>query len=1179
MQALKFRRIFVLIGCLTILFGCKQKNETLFKLLPPDRTGIEFANSIEETADFNILTYEYIYNGGGVGIGDFNNDSLPDIFFTGNQVPNRLYLNQGKFNFEDVSDVSGISVKERWNTGVAVVDINNDGWMDVYVCATKMENPEDRKNSLFVNQGLNSNGVPVFKEMAKDYGIDFDGHSMMAAFFDYDRDRDLDLYILVNVKLNNVPTNFREKLVDGSSANNDRLYRNEGNGTYKDVSSEAGIVYEGFGLGLSITDFNNDGWEDIYVSNDYLSNDILYLNQKNGTFKNETSKFFSHQSQFSMGNDAADINNDGRPDLITLDMLPENSERKKTTIGNKSYQTYINNEKFNYQYQYVRNMLQVNNGSEEGIKFSEVGHLAGVYQTEWSWSPLFADFDNDGFKDLAITNGFPKDITDKDFANYRAELMNIAPPGYLIDSIPVVKIPNYIFKNKGDLTFEDVSAKWGLNNASFSNGAAFADLDRDGDLDYVVNNINSPAFVYENNLIDRSNKKDRTSNFLRVQLKGSSQNIMGLGSKLTVYYDGGKKQFHDHSIYRGYLSSVENIVHFGLDSMAKVDSLLIVWPDSKYQLIKNIKTNQVLLVDYSKAMAGRREVNPGKSTLFKEIASDVNLLFKHSQNDIVDFDFQRTIPHKFSEFGPSLTVGDVNGDGLEDVYIGASPGYDGKFFLQQNNGTFKASELQLQSRIERSIEDVGAALFDFDNDGDLDLYLVKGGFDLEKNHQKYSDLLYINDGKGFFTLSEGLLPQLTASGACVRAADFDGDGDLDLFVGGRVVPYQYPYAPESIILKNESGKFVDVTDQVCPALRTMGMVTDALWSDFDSDGKIDLIVAGELMSIKFLRNAGTSLNTIATEIDNYKGWWNSIAASDFDSDGDIDYVVGNLGLNNAYKVGFEQPVKVFGKDLDENGSVEALTFCYTATSDGTVKLCPVHFWDELNQQSPRFRRQFSRYKEFSKATMETLLSKKDLEGGLLLEANYSSTSYIENLGAGKFKISALPVSAQVATVNGITPIDVNEDGNMDIMMIGNNFGNEVFAGRYDAFTGLVLLGDGKGKFTPIPSAKSGFYVPNDAKSLVKIFVNDQELVLASQNRDSLKVFANRNNQAEKIFTPETYDVSALLHYANGKKQKIEFYYGSGYLSQSTRKVFIPKGVEAIEIFNSKGESRKQSYPK
>lgn len=1165
-------RLLILLLFIGVL-SCKKKPNTLFQLLSAEETGIDFSNTIQETDSFNIINYEYIYNGGGVAIADFNNDGLQDIFFTGNEVPNRLYLNKGDLKFEDISTVAKIDVPNRWSIGVTIVDINGDGWKDIYVCATTKPDSANRQNMLFVHQGLNAEGEPVFKEVAADYNLNFTGHSVQSAFFDYDGDGDLDLYILVNVRLDNIPSNYRPKIEDGSSPNNDRLFKNNGDGTFTDVTLEAGIVYEGFGLGLSISDFNNDSWPDIYVSNDYQSEDILYINQKDGTFKNMTKDFIKHQSLFSMGNDAADINHDGRYDLITLDMLPENSERKKTTIGNKSYLTYINNEKFDYSYQFMRNMLHINNGIQNGFMFSEIGQLSGVYQTEWSWSPLMVDFDNDGWRDLLITNGFPKDITDKDFSNYRAETSNIASPAQLVDSIPVIKIPNYAFKNKGDLTFEDVSAKWGIDVRSFSNGAAFADLDNDGDLDYVVNNINSPAFVFKNTLNDTK----VSTNYLRLGLVGAPKNLGGLGANISIYFQG-KMQSHYHSTSRGYLSSVEDIVHFGVGNVSLIDSMIIKWPDHRIQILREIKPNQVITLNHKDSKEEPTNEEKHVDAFLREVSSSLGISYMHRQTDLVDFNVQRTLPHKYSQFGPSLAVGDINNDGLEDLFIGGSPGYKSTFYLQQKDGSFKRDDNCFVNPIDSLVEDTGALLFDFNNDSYLDLYLVKGGSGFETGHKNYRDLLYKNDGNGKFSLVENSLPVITTSGSCVRAADFDNDGDLDLFVGGRVIPGRYPYPAQSFILRNDNGIFVDVTDTMCPELTSLGMTTDAIWSDFDNDGKVDLIIAGELMPIQFFKNDLSKLTRITTDLDNQKGLWNSIAAGDFDNDGDMDYVVGNLGLNNMYHASPEKPVKVFAKDLDNNGSIEALTFYHSKMADGTENLVPMHFWDELNQQSPRFRKQFSRYKQFGKVSMETFLSKEDMEGALLLEVNNSKSSYIENLGNGKFTLSPLPLLAQMSPVNGMLVHDINADGNRDIIMVGNDFGNEVFIGRHDAQNGLILLGDGNGGFTACSTDKSGFYVPGDAKALVRLAKGNNHLLIASQNRGRLSVFGSNESTETSMLYPEKLDTYAILYFDGNMTQRIEFYYGSGYLSQASRSVKIPKGVVEVIIYNSVGTSRKILAP-
>lgn len=1151
-----------------ILMACEHKTQTLFRQVPATESGIQFVNTIEESDTFNILTQEYIYNGGGTAVGDFNNDGLQDIFFAGNLVPNRLYLNRGKLAFDDVSETAGIQVPGRWNSGVAVVDINGDGWQDIYVCATMHGDAARRKNMLFIHQGLDEEGRPTFADQAAQFGLADEGYSVTAAFFDYDRDGDLDVYVLTNERLLNVPTNFRPKITDGTSPNNDRLYRNNGNGTFSNVSREAGILIEGFGLGLAISDVNKDGWPDIYVSNDYLSNDLLYINNQDGTFTNRIGELLGHQSLFSMGNDAADVNNDAWSDIITLDMLPETNFRKKSTISNKSYLNYINNEKYHYEYQHVRNMLHLNNGAN--LKFSEIGQMAGMYQTEWSWSPLLADFDNDGYKDLIITNGFPKDVTDKDFSNYRADVGNVASPALLIDSIPVVKIPNYAFRNQGDLSFADVTQTWGLGQASFSNGAAFADLDNDGDLDYIVNNINEAAFLFENTLYNHDTP-DTARHFLRVRLKGPASNPQGIGAQVTLYHNG-TLQYGENNVYRGFLSSVEQVLHFGLPRHQTIDSLVVLWVDGHKQTLRAVQPAQTLEVLYSQATPA--PALPPASSLgwFQSINA---IAYRHDEDDKIDFNLQRTLPHKFSQAGPGLAVGDVNADGREDVLIGSSANLPMAVWLQDVHGAFREQVIVPA----KPFEDEGVLLFDADNDHDLDIYAVSGSVESIENPSVYQDRLYINNGKGAFQLSADALPDLKSSGSCVRAADFDNDGDLDLFVGGRVIPGAYPEPPQSYILQNDKGAFRDITTQVAPALRHVGMVTDAVWSDVDQDGAPDLVVVGEFMPVMWFRNQQQHLEPISvTGIERYVGWYNSLAPGDFDRDGDIDFMVGNLGLNNSYQASEKYPLTLYAKDFDGNGSIDPVLGCYMKESleQGEKKLYPVHFWDELNSQSPKFRRKFSRYRAYGKATLEEVLTLQEREGARILKANHLETAWIENDGKGKFTWHALPPMAQVGPVNGMVVTDVNDDGALDVVMVGNDYGNEVFIGRYDAFTGQVALNDGRGHFTMVGAAQSGFYVPGDGKALARLHTGATDLLVATQNRSDVQVFSQPVKGV--VWVPERDDVALDITGSDGRHQRVELYWGCGYLSQSSRTVIIPASSKSVTIYKRNGQSRPWQVP-
>ncbi|RDC61785.1 VCBS repeat-containing protein [Adhaeribacter pallidiroseus] len=1165
--------------------SCQKKTETLFTQLTPNDTGITFANRIFESDSLNILTEEYIYNGGGVATGDFNKDGLDDLYFTGNMVPNKLYLNLGNFKFKDVTQSAGVTGNGKWSSGVAVVDINQDGKLDMYVCATIKKDSADRANMLFINQGNNSQGEPVFKELARAYGIADTGYSTHAAFFDYDRDGDLDLYVLTNVQNASIPTVYRTKVNDGTSPNNDRLYRNNGDNTFTNVSKTAGIVYEGYGLGLAISDINLDGWPDIYVTNDYLSDDLLYINNQDGTFTNRKNQYIKHTSFSAMGNSVADINNDGLVDILAVDMLPENNRRKKLLMKDNNYAIYFNNKQYQYDFQYVRNTLQLNNGLTPSGEpsFSEIGQLSGVYQTDWSWTPLVADFDNDGYRDIFITNGFPKDITDRDFSIYRSgPASQVANLQALVDSIPVVKIPNYAYHNNGNLTFADKTKDWGFSTPSFSNGAAYADLDNDGDLDLVMNNINDSAFVYQNQLYS-SKKSTPKNHFLRLVFQGEQPNVQGVDARVSLFYSHGKKQFYEHSVYRGFLSSVENKAHFGVGTATTIDSLKVIWPNGATQLLRNIATNQVLTIKQKEAKpALNNQAGTSKQpAIFQETAVQHGITYRHAEDDKIDFNIQKTLPHKFTQAGPGIAVGDINNDKLDDFYVGGSAGKPGTFFLQQASGQFKASTTNYTS--PKPEEDMGMLFLDVDNDRDLDLYVASGSYEFPEDAPQFQDRLYRNNGKGQFTQDAQALPALRTSKSCVKAADFDQDGDLDLFVGGRVMSGKYPMAPPSYILRNEKGRFTDVTAQVCPSLNKLGMITDALWSDFDKDGQVDLVIAGEWMPITFLKNNKGQLQNITatTGVQNKTGWWNSLTAGDFDNDGDIDYAAGNLGLNSNYCAKPDQPLQVIAKDFDKNGSLDAVLSCYLKSEDGQMRPYPMHTRDDLNAQMPRTRSIFARYSNYAMATIDEVIPVKEREGALILQANHMASSYLENLGQGKFKMHLLPQVAQFAPVYGMVADDVNQDGNLDLLVVGNDYSTEVFTGNYDALIGLYLQGNGKGKFTPVPVSRSGFFVNGDAKGLAQLYTKDgQKLTLVTQNQDSLKVWQTTplsKQPVNKVITLQPMDASAEITYQNGKKQHLEFYYGHTYLSQSSRKLAWQPGMASIIIKDFSGRSRQLDF--
>jgi len=1058
-----------------------------FELLSAEKTGIDFNNSIKESKYFNHYFYGQIYIGSGVAIGDINNDGLLDVFFAGSQVIDKLYLNKGDFKFEDITRESKISKNSGWSWGVTMADVNNDGYLDIYVSRNGNSlDREKRRNQLYIN-----NQDLTFTESAISFGLADIGFSTQAVFFDMDNDGDLDMYQV------NQPADKKVMLVNEIPAKDyeyfrDRIYRND-NGKFKDVSNVAGISRDfGYGLSVSASDFNNDGWTDLYVANDYAEPDFMYYNNGDGTFRNVINEELKHITQLSMGTDTGDINNDGFIDLITTDMTPEDHYRSKTNMASMSEERF--NTLFNAgaHRQYMANSLQVNTGLGS---FSDIANIAGISNTDWSWASLLVDLDNDGWKDIMISNGIKKDVDNNDYMSVLKNLNKNTTAEKLFQlskDAPSQPVSNYVFRNKGNLQFEKVAKKWGFNTPSFSSGMAYGDLDNDGDLDVVVNNMEQPAFIYENKA---------TGNFLKINLEGPNKNKFGIGAKAIIYCNG-KMQIVENNVTRGFLSSVAHGLFFGLGKEILIERVEVIWPDGKVNVFKSIEANKTLIAKYLKAKIITKKVKKAK-TLFSTInAPDIGLNYIHKENDFDDFAEEILLPHKLSTNGPFSSVADVNGDGLEDLFIGGAAEQRGVLYVQMKNGKFKKSQSQ-PWYIDKSSEDLGTLFIDVDGDGDIDLYVTSGGSEFKQGDMRLKDRLYLNDGKGNFLKDSKAIPNIYKSTQCVKSADIDGDGDLDLFVGTRLIAGKYPFPASSYLLINENGNFKQAAKKTAPDLEKIGMVTDAVFSDIDNDGDNDLVVVGEWMKIIILENNNGNFKDSSAKFgikDDSRGLWWSITANDIDNDGDDDYIIGNLGLNNKFKATKEHPFKVYASDFDNNGTNDVVLAKYYKGA-----YVPMRGKECTTQQMPYVSEKFKNYHSFASSTLIDILPEEEVKKALVYEIkDFESILLVNN--NGQLVRQVLPIEAQVSPIKSSVVGDFNADGFKDIMIVGNHYGVEVETTRYDAGFGGVFLGDGKNNFKFLSAIESGFFTPTDARAILPITVHKAPIFVVTNNNTALSVF-------------------------------------------------------------------------